>query len=79
MPLKRGRSRKVISEYIRELMHTYHREGRIGRSRPADARKAVKQAAAIAYALARRGRNGEGEGRGGGSRDGGRGRTGGGR
>ena len=53
MPLKRGNSRKVISENIRELMHAYKREGRIGRSRPPSTRKAVKQAAAIAYRKAR--------------------------
>ena len=53
MPLKRGHSRKVISENIRELMRSYWREGRIGRSRPGSTRKAVKQAAAIAYRKAR--------------------------
>ena len=53
MPLKRGHSRKLISENIRELMHVYKREGRIGRSRPADTAKAVRQAAAIAYRLYR--------------------------
>jgi hypothetical protein len=53
MPLKRGNTRKVISDNIRELMHAYQREGRIGRSRPASPRKAVKQAAAIAYRKAR--------------------------
>jgi len=54
MPLKRGSSRQVISDNIRELMHIYKREGRIARSRPATPGKAVKQAAAIAYSLARR-------------------------
>ena len=44
---------RLIANNIRELMHTYHRKGRIGRSRPASARKAVKQAAAIAYRVAR--------------------------
>ncbi len=53
MPLKRGNSRKVISENIRELMHTYKREGHMGRSRPPSSGKAVKQAAAIAYRKAR--------------------------
>ena len=56
MPLKRGSSRQVISDNIRTLMHTYHREGRIVRSHPPTTRQAVKQAAAIAYAMARRSR-----------------------
>ena len=54
MPLKKGSSRQVISDNIRELMHTYKREGRISRSHPANPGKAVKQAAAIAYSMARR-------------------------
>jgi len=54
MPLKRGSSRQVIADNIRELMHQYHREGRLARSRPATPRKAVKQAAASAYSKARR-------------------------
>jgi hypothetical protein len=53
MPLKRGSSRKVISENIKELMHTYKREGHIGAARPPDEGKAAKQAAAIAYRKAR--------------------------
>jgi hypothetical protein len=53
MPLKRGHSRRLIAENIRELMHTYKREGHIGRSRPPDKAKAAKQAAAIAYRLYR--------------------------
>jgi hypothetical protein len=53
MPLKRGSSRKVISENIKELMHTYKREGHIGSSRPPNPGKAAQQAAAIAYRKAR--------------------------
>jgi hypothetical protein len=52
MPLKRGSSRRIIADNIRELMRTYQREGRIGRSRPATSKKAVSQAAAIAYRVA---------------------------
>jgi len=61
VPLKRGHSRKLIAENIRELMHTYQREGRIGRSHPPNPHQAVKQAAAIAYRLYRSpGRKGHG-------------------
>lgn len=56
MPLKRGSSRQISSENIRTLMHTCKREGQIVRSLPPTAPKAVQQAAAIAYALARRSR-----------------------
>lgn len=54
MPLKKGASRKVISDNIRELMHGYQRHGRLGRSRPPNPGKAARQAAAIAYDQARR-------------------------
>lgn len=53
MPLKRGSSRKVISDNIKELMHTYKKEGHVGRSRPHSKSRAAKQAAAIAYRKAR--------------------------
>lgn len=41
MPLKKGRSKKVISENIKELMH-------------ADPKRSQKQAVAIAFATARK-------------------------
>jgi hypothetical protein len=61
MPLRKGSSRQAISENIRELMHTYKREGHIAASRPPDKGKAAKQAAAIAYSMARRSRKEEEE------------------
>jgi hypothetical protein len=54
MPLKKGHSRRSITENIRDLLHKYKRDGWIGRSRPAGMKQAVKQAAAIAYETARR-------------------------
>jgi hypothetical protein len=56
MPLKKGSSRKVMSQNISEVMHSYDRTGRIGTSRPKSRKKAVKQAVAISYSEARRSR-----------------------
>ena len=52
MPLKKGSSKKVISENIEEIMHSYHETGTIGTSTPASNKKAQKQAIAIAFDLA---------------------------
>jgi hypothetical protein len=49
MPLKSGASQKTFVDNIREIMHSFHRTGRIGASRPSSAGKASKQAVAIAY------------------------------
>lgn len=48
MPLKKGRSRKVISENIEEIVHSWEKTGKIGNSRPKTKKQAVKQAVAIA-------------------------------
>lgn len=49
MPLKPGKSDKVVSENIKELMEDYkHGDGKIGNNRPANATKAQKMAVAIA-------------------------------
>lgn len=53
MPLKKGKSQKTISANIRTEMHAYEKTGKIGNSKPASKKKAVKQAAAIAYSKAR--------------------------
>ena len=52
MPLKTGRSKKVVSENIGEMVSKYKKTGEIGTSKPASKGRAVKQAAAIALSAA---------------------------
>lgn len=52
MPLKKGKSQKVVSENISTLMHDYKSSGAIGTSHPSDAKAAQKQAIAIALSKA---------------------------
>ena len=54
MPLKKGKSKKVISDNIEEIMHSYHEKGTIGTSSPKTNEKAQKQAIAIAFNLAKK-------------------------
>jgi hypothetical protein len=54
MPLKKGKSKKVISENIEEIMHSYHEKGTIGTSSPESNEKAQKQAIAIAFSQAKK-------------------------
>jgi hypothetical protein len=54
MPLKKGKSNKVVSENISEMMHGYQDSGSIGTSHPANAKAAQKQAVAIALSKAGR-------------------------
>lgn len=54
MPLKKGKSKKVISDNIEEIMHSYHETGNIGTSIPPSNEKAQKQAIAIAFDMARK-------------------------
>lgn len=56
MPLKSGRSKKVVGENIAEMTRKYKRTGKIGTSKPKSMKAAQAQAAAIAYSKAGRAR-----------------------
>ncbi|HLP03917.1 MAG TPA: hypothetical protein VK152_00675 [Paludibacter sp.] len=57
MPLKKGKSQKTISSNIKELLHGYKEDGKIGNSHPESMEEAQKQASAIAYSKARKGKS----------------------
>lgn len=50
MPLAAGKSAKVRSSNIKELVDTYDSKGKIGTSHPKNKKAALKQAVAISYA-----------------------------
>jgi hypothetical protein len=52
MPLKTGRSNKVVSTNISEMVRSYDRKGKIGATKPESKTKAIKQATAIALSKA---------------------------
>jgi hypothetical protein len=54
MPLKRGKSQKVVSENISEMVGSYKKTGKIGTSKPKSEKAAQKQAVAIALEEARK-------------------------
>lgn len=54
MPLKKGSSNKTVSSNIGEMVRSYKEKGSIGSSKPKSVKKAVEQAAAIAYQKAGR-------------------------
>lgn len=55
MPLKTGKSKKVVSENVSEIMGSYKKTGKIGTSKPKNAKKAQSQAVAISLGKARSG------------------------
>lgn len=54
MPLKKGKSNKVFSSNVKELVDAYSSTGKIGTSKPKSKKKAIKQSVAIAYAQKRK-------------------------
>ena len=52
--LRKGGSKAVVAENIREIVHDWEKDGTIGNSHPADKAQAVKQAVAIALGEARK-------------------------
>ena len=53
MPIKKGRSRKIVRQNIEELISSWKRTGRIGSSKPKTLAGAMAQASAIAYSTVR--------------------------
>lgn len=56
MPLKSGKSSKVRSENIAELLDSFKKKGTIGNTKPGSMKKAREIAAAIAYSKQRKGK-----------------------
>jgi len=54
MPLKKGKSKKVVSENIGELVKAYKSKGKIGNTNPKSMEHAQKIAVAIAKDKARK-------------------------
>ncbi len=54
MPLKKGKSKKVRTRNVKEIMKSYKKTGKIGTSKPKGKKSAIKQAVAIGYAQQRR-------------------------
>ena len=63
MPLKTGKSPKVVSANISEMVRSYGKTGKIGATKPQSKTKAIKQATAIALAKARKPAKVKGESR----------------
>ena len=59
MPLKSGKSQKVVSSNIGEMVRKFKDTGKIGTSKPGSKKAAIRQAAAIAYRKAGKSRMGK--------------------
>jgi hypothetical protein len=57
MPLEKGKTKKVVSSNIGEMVRSYKKTGKIGTSKPKSKEKAIKQATAIALATAGKSRS----------------------
>ena len=53
MPLKKGKSKTTRNKNIKEVINSYEKTGKIGKSKPKSKKKAIKQAVAIGYAQQR--------------------------
>jgi hypothetical protein len=56
MPLKKGRSKAAVKSNIKTLVKDYKKSGRIGTSKPASKKAAIRQAIAISFKKAGRAR-----------------------
>lgn len=54
MPLEKGRSKKVQSQNIKEMMDAYGKTGKIGNTRPRNRKHAQKIAIAASYTAKRK-------------------------
>jgi hypothetical protein len=52
MPLKRGKTNKVVGDNVSEMMDSYKKTGKLGTSKPKSGKAAQKQAVAIALSKA---------------------------
>lgn len=56
MPLKAGKSQKIISKNIQEMMRSFEKTGRIGNTRPKNKKEALRIAQAAAFTKSRAGK-----------------------
>lgn len=54
MPLRKGKSQKIISSNIREMIDSWKETGKIGNTKPKSMAQAIRIASAAAYTTARK-------------------------